>query len=242
MEPNANWRSAFSDSPRTETRVNKPAKVSYMDDDFSFMDLDYDDFESAMKEMENGGMNPGGGVSKRTEIPQEHDGLNSGDIIDDKIWNELKEPQDGKVYSYDKLKNKELCDIVVLYADPRRMNDEFKIVLNQLIKVPKTTLKISLLAVNCDESNEQRKFLKKNVLPFPLLADTNKKLMDAIRCRAHKRITSALVIIDVSSRKILKIWYEKDWDSATTRDLILDEITNYRRNPQHYVQSQIGIR
>ena len=67
-------------------------------------------------------------------------------------------------------------------------------------------------------------------------------MMDFLKCRANKRIMSALLIVDLKSRKILKIWYENDWDPLTTKDLIVEEIESYRSSPQQYIQSQIGIR
>lgn len=74
-------------------------------------------------------------------------------------------------------------DILVIYTDPRRMNDEFKTILQEFGRLPSKLLSNSntntnantnngnadvnaavsrLLAVNCDDSSDQRKFLKKN--------------------------------------------------------------------------------
>ena len=41
---------------------------------------------------------------------------------------------------------------------------------------------------------------------------------------------------------ILKIWYEDDWDTFMTKDLIVEEVTLYRKSPMRYIQEQIGIR
>lgn len=69
-------------------------------------------------------------------------------------------------------------DIIVIYVDPRRMNDEFKTILKEFGRLPTKLLSnintntngntdvnaavSRLLAVNCDDSADQRKFLKKN--------------------------------------------------------------------------------
>ena len=81
-------------------------------------------------------------------------------------------------------------DIVILYADPRRTNDEFKTVLKELSRLPSKVLTDAssssgvvvsrLLAVNCDSSADHRKFVKKNVgivgASVSLLSDSNKKV------------------------------------------------------------------
>ena len=53
---------------------------------------------------------------------------------------------------------------------------------------------------------------------------------------------SCLMMLDVKSEKVLKVWYENDWDAFTTKDLLVEEIKLYRDNPVSYIQSQIGIR
>ena len=72
-------------------------------------------------------------------------------------------------------------DIIVIYVDPRRMNDEFKTIVKEFGRLPAKLLSNNispnnngngntdvnaavsrLLAVNCDDSADQRKFLKKN--------------------------------------------------------------------------------
>jgi peroxiredoxin len=104
-------------------------------------------------------------------------------------------------------------------------------------------LAISLAVVNCDDFNDHRKFLKKNTgLLFPLLADPSKCMMDSIKCRASKRLVSALLLLEVSTGKVIKVWYENDWDALTTKDLLVDEMKVYRKNPVSYAQSQIGLR
>jgi hypothetical protein len=66
--------------------------------------------------------------------------------------------------------------------------------------------------------------------------------MDAVKCRFQGRLGAALVLLDVKSERVLKVWYENEWDAVTTKDLLVDEIKQYRANPVGYVQSQIGIR
>ena len=66
--------------------------------------------------------------------------------------------------------------------------------------------------------------------------------MDATKCRTPGRIMSCLMMLDVKSEKVLKVWYENDWDAFTTKDLLVEEIKLYRENPVSYIQSQIGIR
>ena len=62
-------------------------------------------------------------------------------------------------------------DIVIIYADPRRMTDEFKTVLKELnalpasVRIPKKAESVGtvvgLLAVNCDAFGDLKKLLKK---------------------------------------------------------------------------------
>lgn len=249
MNANSDWRSAYSGSNPNETR-RKPQKaptVSASD----FTDLDYDDFEAAMMEEDNAGLgiNMGGGMmgSKVSAAPPVvHNGLYSGDTVRVDLWGVLKDSE-GQEYSAQKFTVPLTMgeDIAVVFADPRRMNDEFKTVLIQFSMVPKTSLKIKLLAVNCDDSNDQRKFVKKNALlagACKLLCDPSKKFMDTVKCRAPGRLSSSLLIIDTKTGKIIKVWYENDWDTITTKDMIADEIKAYRTNPVSYMQSQIGIR
>lgn len=66
--------------------------------------------------------------------------------------------------------------------------------------------------------------------------------MDVLKCRTKTRLSSALVVIDVDSSKILRIWYESDFDAIATRDTIVKELQLYRKNPQGYIQSQMGMR
>ena len=58
--PNSNWRSAINTKSSLPSKsAAPPASIFSPKDEFSFVDLDYDDFERAMFEVEMGGMNPG---------------------------------------------------------------------------------------------------------------------------------------------------------------------------------------
>lgn len=242
--PNLNWRSALNNNNNAVSRsVEDPSKKTKVpvyaeQNDFTFMDLGYDDFERAMFEVEMGGINPGGST-KRSEIPIEHEGMKSGEVLKSSAWQALVNSEGEQI---DLSKVHKSSDVLVLYADPRRSNDEYRVILNEFRKIPVTNLKISLVAVNCDESNDLRKFLKKNSYPFPLYTDPKKSFMDATKCRAKKRLSASLMVIEISSGRVLKVWYEGAWDPVTTKDLISEEIIEYRTDPIAYVQSQIGIR
>ena len=66
--------------------------------------------------------------------------------------------------------------------------------------------------------------------------------MDGVKARLPGRLAACLLILDVRTDKVLKVWYENDWDAFSTKDLLSDEIKSYRKNPVAYVQMQIGIR
>lgn len=63
-----------------------------------------------------------------------------------------------------------------------------------------------------------------------------------MKCRANKRLKSALLLLDVRTSRVLKIWYEDSWDELSTRDLVVEEMKEYRKNPSRFMQSQIGLR
>jgi len=244
--PNSNWRSAASalqvSAPPTPSR--RPSSQISDDNDFSFLELDYSDFEQAMREEDNGGMNPMGGGSKHSFIPTEHKGLSSGVRINPDIWSRLLD-HEGKQSSYSDI-HKDVNDIILFYADPRRMTDEFKLVLSQFDRIPRSQLKAATVLVNCDDVNDHRKFKKKNSVGGQsssiLLSDPQRTVMDAMRCKADKRLLSCMGMLDVTRGTLLKVWYEGDWDPVTTKDLLVEEITAYRANPSQFVQSQIGLR
>jgi hypothetical protein len=78
-------------------------------------------------------------------------------------------------------------------------------------------------------------------MPYVIFC-TRHQFMDVVKCRAQGRLSASLVLLDVKSERVLKVWYENDWDAVTTKDLLVDEVEQYRANPTGYVQSQIGIR
>jgi hypothetical protein len=63
--------------------------------------------------------------------------------------------------------------------------------------------------------------------------------MEEIYCKAQNRLESAIIIQRVSNQKILKIWYEDDLDPLVVKDLIIEEIELYRKNPSYYINSQL---
>ena len=67
-------------------------------------------------------------------------------------------------------------DLVIVYADPRRMTDEFKIILSQFDRLPLISLKVASCAINCDDTNDHRKYVKKNKLSCTLLSDPTRKV------------------------------------------------------------------
>ena len=75
--------------------------------------------------MEEDGGGFGQQGSKSTYAPQGHDGLMAGDAVPATAWDLLVDP-DGTAYKFPRL-HKDQLDVVVVYADPRRMTDEFKV-------------------------------------------------------------------------------------------------------------------
>ena len=64
------------------------------------------------------------------------------------------------------------------------MTDECKLVISEFKKIPIKELGVSIAVINCDDSNDHRKYLKKNSnTMFTLLSDPKKVLMDASKCR-----------------------------------------------------------
>jgi hypothetical protein len=69
--------------------------------------------------------------------------LHSGEVISGDLWSLLLDPE-GANFKFPKL-HKEQLDTVVVYADPRRMTDEFKIILSQFNKLPLTSLQVWII-------------------------------------------------------------------------------------------------
>lgn len=189
-KPNNDWRTAKSDANPYKPlnyENKKPPKVYNNNDDdeyFSFTDLDYEDFEQAMREEENGDMNvKADKVSKPIVI---HQGLHSGDTIPIALFNNNLLLPNGNKCELSKLVRPE-SDFLFIFSDPRRLSDDFRGIVKQFCMVPAGLLKVSMLAINCDDLSDQRKFIKKwnygNGIPlsdgFPslnLLTDPSKKV------------------------------------------------------------------
>lgn len=244
QEPNMNWRQSVGKPIKKKKKIptsggTKPAS----NENVLSSDFGYDEFELAMFEEESSidGFSVRG--SKMSAAPTEHDGLYSGDAISEYSWDTLLNHQ-GMPMNFEKV-HQFKHDILVLYVDPRRMTEDFKIMLQQLGQVPGNSLQAGLVAVNCDDWNDHRKFAKKgNGLPqsVSLLNDPKRILVDEVRCKTDMGMQSALILMDVESCQVLKVWYQNDWDVFTTRDLITDEIKMYRQDPREYMEAQIGLR
>eukprot|EP01036_Dinobryon_divergens_P031814 gene31814-41289_t len=342
ISPNADWRSALDQNNKRSVTAGTgssvgassslldldrnrrdykrpPVKAKQPEDDFSFTDLDYDDFEQAMREEDNAGLGSlygyGGGFSggkssssntrgrskpgayRDNEVENDDDDeddevaaqvvaeklLMSGDSLLTTAENrpsniQLKDIngttvalstvfktslRDASSNTNPSVPQGPRRDIIVIYVDPRRMNDEFKTILKEFGRLPTKLLSnintntngntdvnaavSRLLAVNCDDSADQRKFLKKNAGLLSggltsIMSDPTKQFMDLTKCRTSSRLKSALFLVEAATGKVLKVWYEPDWDPLTTKDLLVEEITLYRQNPRFYLQSQLGIR
>ncbi len=211
------------------------------------MDFGYDDFELAMSEEMGRGMFSTEDESQRSrgkyvQEKAERPGLKTGDMLPAILWESLVDVN-GDATDLSKLEKGRDNELLITYADPRRMTDETKLVISEMKKFPQKELKLSAVVINCDDSNDHRKFLKKNKgITFPLLSDPSKKYMETIKCKSSGNLASALFILDVSDGTILKIWYENEFDAFATNDLVVDEVKNYRKDPDGYRKRQIGLR
>lgn len=250
MKPNLDWRNAYSGGTANEQirPAIRPAAAVTIDD------LDYDDFEAAMREEDNAGLGSfsgGDGASsargKSSSPPVTRSAverLTSGSLIAAEVWDTLKDSA-GLAFSSAKFLEKTAAkeDMALVLCDPRRMNDQFSIVLSEFGRIPKGSLKMKILAINCDDVNDLRKFMKKNTaLSTTILCDPSRLAMDRFKCRVQNSLAFALVLVDLSAGSVIKVWYEGDWDVGTTKDMIVEEVKAYRKNPVSYVQQQIGIR
>lgn len=187
--PNANldWRSVRTTinekGIETKSAASSPTnwRPESKDDanDYEY-DLDYDDFEAAMDE-EDGGYtldSASARSSKGSELPRENlVGLKPGSIINSDLWNSLLD-SNGDTFKYVKL-HKEFSNIGIILCDPRRMNDQFKTILTELNKIPLIQFDKNLVvaAVNCDDFNDHRKFIKKNIeIKMPMLSDPKRNV------------------------------------------------------------------
>ena len=92
--------------------------------------------------------------------------------------------------------HKGALDLVIIYADPRRMTDEFKIILNQFNRLPLISLKVASCAINCDDINDHRKYVKKNKLSCVLLSDPSRKVK-----KQEKTLPISYLMISPSNTK-----------------------------------------
>lgn len=252
--PNANWRTSSAlTTPRSAPSYNSPSSSSSSSsfssssssstsfteyrapifteqEDFEFTDLDYDDFQLAMMEEEGFGLGPtDGGMRswKQEELPPEHvGGIKAGEKIPLDVWASLVDSE-GVASKFSKI-HKDQASVVVAYADPRRMNDEFREILGEIQRIPLGNLHIAAALINADEPNDHRKFLKKNALSVTLLSDKSNKFTTYIKCRGDRRLLSALFLIDVKSQTLLKIWYQGEFDSFIVKDTVVAEMKKYR--------------
>ena len=286
-KPNSDWRNSASrkavNAPRPEDFIEDfeiveeegistmPQRVRnnagaqgngvdsmYTTDSYSIDDLGYGDFERAFAELSQGGLNPGGGGSKRSKLVEAHPGLVSGQVIKGGVWPNLIQP-DGETTRFSRI-HKDQADVVVLYAAPRRYNDEMKTIMSEFSKLPMNKMKLSGVVVNTDDANDHRKLVKKmnagDSLPFSLLSDPTGLLMEALCCKMPGRTVSCLMILEVNKglsgsgagvnaqnadATILRVMYQGAWDPLATKDVVVEEVEEYRKNPTAYLQRQIGI-
>lgn len=127
------------------------------------------------EELAFGNSGEGGIGIKHTKIVKEHDGLKSGDVVPPYAWTWLKDCNGSAVdFSH---AHKNSSDIVILIADPRRMNNEYRLMLEQLQQTPKSVLKVELAGVNCDDFNDLKRLNKKSANPsYVIFSDTSKKV------------------------------------------------------------------
>ena len=45
----------------------------------------------------------------------------------------------------------------------------------------------------------------------------NDRFMDGVKARLPGRLAACLLILDVRTDKVLKVWYENDWDAFSTK-------------------------
>lgn len=250
--PNANWRDKgskalpssaayevppkkLSNTPREAQKMNS---VDAMYED-SNLEFNYDDLEAAMMEEQMQGMYSSNFGLKNSRTVFIEEGLKSGDTIAPGAWDCL---HDSKGEATKLSKVAKVADVICLIADPRRGTNEFRLLMEELNKIPKGKLGVETVAVNADDWNDHRKYLKKNTVSFQLLSDNTKSFMKELKCTGQNRLSTALVLIEASSSRVLKIWYEDAWDTFNTKDLIVEEVTAFRKDSVGFVERQIGIR
>jgi hypothetical protein len=79
--------------------------------------------------------------------------------------------------------------------------------------------------------------------------------MEALKCKSPGRSVSALLLLSLNKKKetgetrmasdvdatIVRVLYQGDWDASTTRDVVVEEVEEYRKDPVGYMQRQVGL-
>lgn len=184
MKPNDDWRAAMTspayystDSLNRASYSGKPRVMDEYRDPFE-EDFSYEDMETALQEEHFYGTTGEGGVGiKHSKVVKEHDGLRSGDVLPPYAWTWLTDA-DGTAYDFSKA-HLNTSDVVVLVSSPRRMTEDFNECIRQFAKIPRNSLRIQLVAVNCDAPSDLRKFVKKSAASSAscsVLSDGTKKV------------------------------------------------------------------
>jgi hypothetical protein len=243
FEPNENWRSALKTPYRPILKQGQSfqaqRKVPIAAKPVEIDEFDYDDFEEAMLEMETGEVH-GGRTVKLSSEPVDHGGLHSGELIPIELFSQLRD-FNASAYNVARI-HQDINDVIILYADPRKSNVDYRTTLSQLEHIPRASLKVAIAAINCDDAVDLRKAHKKAPKSFPVLIDPTKMFMYSMKCRQEGRLCSCLALLEARSGMLLKLWYEGDWDPLATKDLLMEEITYYRASPRRFLEEQIGIR
>lgn len=120
-------------------------------------------------------------------------------------------------------------EFIVFFADPRIITNEFREVLEQFNLLPRKQLKISTVLLNCDDPNDHRKLKKKTKINSVLIAaDSQRTVMKQLKCQNPSRLQHMLGIAEAKSGRLIAAWYERDWPTITTKDLVVQTISEYR--------------
>jgi hypothetical protein len=153
VKPNTNWRTARSDMrPYTPTLLNpKKPEIRVIEEDE--VELDYEDVEAAMRELEMGGF--GLTFDKHSAEPEVvRDGLEPGSPLQLSDFSGLR-TSNGSFIDMTTILGPN-CDLLLVYANPRRLTEDFKVVVKKLSQVPAQTLGIASMAVSCDDPGKFR--------------------------------------------------------------------------------------
>lgn len=263
-EPNNEWRNALDNpfrpkkpTPSKEMKRHRQQFEEYEADlnDNEGEDIEpefgYEDLAYAMELFESGKLEVAGKYEvpweMSSEFPDEfeedddyeEDGLFSGEVLEINTLNSLLTLSGGPVGVEDICNNSQ-ADILVLFADPRRFNIKFQNVLRELKSIPKNKLRLSIGVVTCSDVSDIKKMLKKQDFAFPIFFDPKRRLMNALECQDEDRLESALALIDIKTKQIIRIWYEdRKWDILKTKDMVVEAIHEYRRDGEKYFDKYI---